>query len=102
MPDQVDVKGAVLLPRSDRFEGPLRLLQARAVRDESEPPGEAVDVGVHREERHIEGEEEDDGRGLRPHPRKGHEVVAGHLRPFIAEEVQVYRSRPFLRVISSL
>ena len=89
MGDHVQVEGVVYLWRKQSLQEPMGLLPRCFGPDEAQTLAYSMDVGVHREGRHPQREEEDDGRSLRPHPLKRDEPVPGLIHAHILQEVQV-------------
>jgi hypothetical protein len=57
MPDEIEVKGVVVLGCDQRFELVVSLLTGYLRTDDAKPPAHTVDVGVNREGRLAQREE---------------------------------------------
>lgn len=81
----MEVELALLPRRDERGEGVMGI--GRCVR-EPQSLCDAGDVGVHREERTAEPEQEDHVRRLLPHPREGEEPLGSLLVRELGEEIE--------------
>ena len=67
----------------------VRLVERGALAKQPEPPADPVDVGVDRDLGTVEGEDQDAGSGLSPHPGKRGQEVDRVVARRVGEPVEV-------------